>query len=57
MSRTIKIAKLKFEELSNDAKEKAKDNLIGHICQNEIPFNLRFDEEGYVSQFGVSENK
>ena len=40
--------KHKFEELSEEAKEKAKDELIHMICANEIPVTLLFDESGHV---------
>ena len=44
---------MKFNELSDDAKQRAKDELIEQICKNNIPPNLRFNNLGYVTQWSV----
>lgn len=45
----------KFEELSNEAKEHAKNRLVEMICTNRIPTNLRFNTDGDITSWEVFE--
>jgi len=46
---------MRFDELTDKAKQRAKDLLIEQICQGNIPPNVRFNNLGYVTQWSVIE--